>query len=158
MKLFLPYPVSANAYWAKRGYLDKKTRKPMALVYVTEEARAYRSLVGWTAKEAGWRTPTDRLIEIGSIILVPPATRMRRDAYSKQLVEIKNSQVLDLDNALKVTFDALNGIVYEDDAQIKRIRGPIEYGEPQGKGALVIEIEEFIPPPAPIFAAAEASA
>jgi len=150
IRLVLPYPVSANRYWATMAYFDRETRKPMARTYVTEEAKAYKLEVAWLAKAAGFKAPTTRPIEVGRITLFAPATRLRRDKFMK-LVEVKNSVVLNLDNCLKVTFDALNGVVYVDDKQLKRIRGPIEYAEPSGRGGLVIEIGEFIPPPPPLF-------
>lgn len=147
-RLILPYPVSANRYW--RSFVPKGWTR--AVVHLSDEAKQYKKAVGWIAKAAGFREPTEKPIEIGAITLVPPATRKRRDPKTKLLVERKNSAALNLDNALKVTIDALNEIVYVDDEQIKRIRGPIEYAEPQGQGALIIDIEEFIPPPAPLFA------
>ena len=154
VKLVLPYPVSANRYW--RSFVPKGWTR--AVVHLSDDAKAYKNAVGWIAKQAGFKSPTDKPIEIGKIILVPPATRMRKAAGSDELVEVKNGTVLNLDNALKVTIDALNEIVYVDDEQIKRIRGPIEYGEPQGKGALIIEIEEFVPPAAPLFVELPATA
>ena len=52
---------------------------------------------------------------------------------------------MNLDNCLKVTFDALNGVVYRDDRQIKRIRN-VEYAEPDGVGGLIVEVAEFVLP------------
>lgn len=147
MKLTLPYPISANRYWIS-FYAPKIKR---VCVGPTTEAKNYKREVHWIAQEAGLRDPSTRLIEIGAITLIPPATRLRRDSHGVQQ-EVKNGTALDLDNCLKVTFDALKGIAYVDDAQIKRIRGPIEYGDPEGKGGLVIEIDEFIPPAPPLFA------
>jgi crossover junction endodeoxyribonuclease RusA len=158
MKLVLPYPVSANRYWRSFAVRRKGQNHYSAIVAVSDEALAYKSLVGWTARAAGLKEPSTKPVEIGSILLVPPATRERKDPRSGVMVEVKNGVVINIDNALKVTFDALNGVAYVDDAQIKRIKGPIEYGEPQGKGGLIIEIYEFIPPPAPIFAAIEEAA
>ncbi len=50
--------------------------------------------------------------------------------------------VIDLDNALKVTLDALQGIAYANDKQVRRIAA--EYaGEPEQGGGLTVEIEEL---------------
>lgn len=151
VRLVLPYPVSANRYWrstAVHGHVQ---------VYVSTEGKAYKRDVAWIAKAAGIRAPTERPIEIGRIVITPPATRVRRDRFLVEQV-VKNGSRIDLDNGLKITFDALKEIVYVDDAQIERIRGPIEYGPFEGAGSLVIEIGEFVPPPAPLFAATEEAA
>jgi crossover junction endodeoxyribonuclease RusA len=141
MKLVLPYPVSANRYWRTFAYLDRETKKPRAVTTPSEEARAYKSLCGWLAKEAGFRKPAEHPIEIVSIKLCP---RMNKDGSA-------SGTVLDLGNCWKVVEDALQGIVYVNDKQIKRIRN-VEYGEPTEKGAIEIEIAEFVPSPAPLFA------
>lgn len=99
MKLVLPYPVSANRYW--RTVVAKKQLR--ALTFVSDEAKRYKAECGWRAKEAGFRVPIAGAVEL-RIRLVP-----------------KNRVCMDLDNALKVTIDALKGIVYADDAQVYRI-------------------------------------
>jgi crossover junction endodeoxyribonuclease RusA len=148
IRLVLPYPVSANRYWATTA------RGGRAITYVTKEATAYRSEVGWIAKQAGCRVTTHP-IEIVSVTLVPPAVRLRRDKFMA-MVEVKNSVALNLDNCLKVTLDALNGVVYEDDRQIRRLSN-VEYGKPDGHGALIVEIREFVPKAPPLFADAVAA-
>ena len=54
-----------------------------------------------------------------------PATRAAR----KKITSIYRTAVPDLDNCIKLVFDALNGIVYKDDSQIavvcaQKIFGP----------------------------------
>lgn len=98
MKLILPYPVSANRYW--RTIVAKKQQR--AITFVSDEAKAYKEECGWRARAAGWK-PIGGLVEL-RLVLVP-----------------KNGICMDLDNALKVVIDALNGIVYGDDAQVYRI-------------------------------------
>lgn len=145
MKLVLPYPVSANRYWRSFAYLDKATRKPRSVTVPSDEARAYKEAVGWIAKAAGFREPTTKPIEIAGITLCP---RTSKDGSA-------SATVLDLGNCWKVVEDALQGIVYVNDKQIKRIRN-FEYGAPTPEGALVIEIFEFVPKPIGLFAAAAA--
>lgn len=48
---------------------------------------------------------------------------------------------MDLDNALKVTIDAMNGVAYEDDKKIRRIVA--ERGAPVQGGALTVEILRY---------------
>jgi crossover junction endodeoxyribonuclease RusA len=49
--------------------------------------------------------------------------------------------VMDLDNALKVTLDALQGIAYENDKQIRKISA--EYGVPRVGGGLIVQVVEL---------------
>jgi Holliday junction resolvase RusA-like endonuclease len=144
MKLVLPYPISSNRYWVTFPYLDKVTRKPKAVTVPSGEAKAYKAEVVYRAKVAGFKEPTTRPIEISSITLCP---RMNKDGSA-------SGTVLDLGNCWKVVEDALQNVVYVNDKQIKRIR-LVEYGEPTKEGALVIEIVEYVPKAAPLFAEAQ---
>lgn len=139
MKLILPYPVSANRYWVTFPYLDRVTRKPKAVTVPSAEAKSYKSEVGWIAKAAGFREPTTKPVTL-TFWLRP---KMNKDGSA-------NGTVLDLGNALKVAEDALQGIVYVNDKQVKAIR--MGYGAPADGGALVVVIEEFAPAPAGLFA------
>lgn len=143
MKLTLPYPVSANRYWVTFPYIDRETRKPKAVTVPSAEAKAYKQEVGWRAKAAGFKEPTSKPIEIVSIALCP---RMNKDGSA-------SATVLDLGNCWKVVEDALQGVVYVNDKQIKRI-GSVEYGPAHENGALIIEVKEFVPAPAALFEAA----
>ena len=130
MKLILPYPVSANRYW--RTVVAQRRdgpKKPRALTFVSEEAKAYKAECGWRAKAAGCRVPAQGAVEL-RITLIP-----------------KNRVCMDLDNALKVTIDALKGIVYADDAQVYRIVA--ERRDPDPAGArLEVEILPLVMPTA----------
>lgn len=121
MKIALPYPVSANRYWRSFAYRAKGTGKPRAVTVVSDEAKAYKREAGWRAKLAGCRTPLAGALEL-RITLVP-----------------KNRVCMDLDNALKVTLDALKGIAYADDDQVWKITAC--RAEPDGDDArLEVEI------------------
>jgi len=107
------------------------------IVVVSDEAKAYKSEVGRIAKASGLRSPFSGLVEM-RIRLVP-----------------KNRICIDLDNALKVTLDALKGIGYGDDAQVHRIVA--DRAEPDGKGArLEVEILAMEPSAPPLFEEAHA--
>lgn len=122
MKLVLPYPVSANRYW--RTIVAKKQQR--AITFVSEEAKAYKEECGWRAKAAGFK-PASGLVEL-RVRLVP-----------------KNRVCMDLDNALKVTIDALAGIVYADDAQVYRIVAERADADPAG-ARLEVEVVEYVMP------------
>jgi len=128
IRLTLPYPPSMNRMWAT--HVPKGWTR--AVTYLTKEAKAYKHEVGWIAKQAGFRAPTTQPIRL-ALTLIP-----------------KNGVVMDLSNCLKVAEDALQGVAYVNDRQVKHIT--LDYGEPDGKGALVVEIDEFIPPAPPLFA------
>lgn len=143
-RLELPYPISSNRYWRSFAYIDRVTKKPRSVTAPSDEAKAYKEHVGWIAKAAGFKTPTTKLIEITSIQLCP---RTNKDGSA-------SGTVLDLGNCWKVVEDALQGIVYVNDRQIKRIRN-VEYGPPSSEGGLIIEIAEFAHTAAPLFAEPE---
>lgn len=129
MKLILPYPVSANRYWRTFAYKAKATGKAAAVTVVSDEAKTFKAECGWRAKEAGIRTPLGGPIDI-RVRLVP-----------------KNLVCMDLDNCLKVTLDALKGIVFEDDSQVYRILA--ERGDPDPAGSrLEVEVLPLVMPTA----------
>lgn len=113
--LQLPYPVSANRYWRSFGYNPRDGGKAKAVTFLSDEAKAYKEEVGWLAKAAGVRVPFTCHVEM-RVRLVP-----------------KDKVCMDLDNALKVTVDALKGIVYADDDQIMKITAERVPADPTGK-------------------------
>jgi crossover junction endodeoxyribonuclease RusA len=130
--LTLPYPVSANRYW--RTVVNKKTLR--AMTFVSEEAKSFKSEVGWTAKAQGLRTPLKGPVEL-VVKLIP-----------------KNGVCMDLDNALKVTIDALKGIAYVDDSQVRRIDA--ERCEPDGQTSrMEVTINERTVEGLPLFSLSE---
>ena len=116
MRLELPYPVSANRYW----------RTTKGRVYVSKEAEAYKAQAAWIARAAGMK-PATGPVSLG-VTLIP-----------------KNGITMDLDNALKVTLDALKGIAYVDDKQVVKIVA--ERVKPDGIGGLAIELNTFLTVP-----------
>lgn len=88
IRLTLPPPISANRYW--RTFRNRTV--------VSAEAKTYKTAVGWIAR-AAVDEPITQPITI-TLHWFRPAKRG------------------DVDNAIKVTLDALNGIVYADDSQV----------------------------------------
>lgn len=95
MTLTLPYPPSANRYWRSfRGRIVK-----------SKEARDYQRAVGCLANvDAPSGFPT----------LLTGAVGLQLNFYRPQ-------RRGDLDNRIKVLVDALQGIVYIDDAQVSEL-------------------------------------
>ncbi|MRI41704.1 RusA family crossover junction endodeoxyribonuclease [Stenotrophomonas sp. MH181796] len=138
INLTLPYPISANRYWAVR--VIPRRPKPLAITYVTEEAKAYKAAVGHLAKVAGIRVPS--IGRVGLHIKLFPhrpqdwVKRARKDPHTWD----DTVQCMDLGNCEKVLSDALNGIAWVDDKQIRRTL--LERMEPDEKGArLEVAIE-----------------
>lgn len=91
MTITLPMPVSANRYW----------RTFRGRMVVSAEAKAYKEQAGWLARAAGAELLT------GDVSLT---VRVYRPAKRG-----------DLDNAIKILIDSMQGILYENDSQIVRI-------------------------------------
>lgn len=139
IRLLLPYPVSANRYWASR--VVKVHGKSMPITYVTAEAKAYKSQVGWMAKAAGIRTPMAGRVHV-EIYLYPKrpldyAKRMKKnpDGWDDDV------QCIDLDNARKVLYDALKGIAFDDDKWIFSDGGARM--EPDGEARVEVVIRKI---------------
>jgi crossover junction endodeoxyribonuclease RusA len=116
IELRLSYPVSANRYW--RNFRGRMVR--------SSEATAYRRHVTQVADQLG-------------IIPMPGPVRLEVELLPKiTLSGAASAVVLDLDNCLKVVGDALQGIAYQNDKQIKSIRA--DYGEPVKDGGLRVKI------------------
>lgn len=119
-KVRLPYPISANRYW--------RTFRNMTVV--SKEAQAYKQEVAQRALAAGMAR-SGRMCAL-EVVLHPKLTKKREASLV----------CLDLDNCLKVTLDALKGVAYIDDKQVRRIAA--SYGEPVEGGALTVEVMELI--------------
>jgi crossover junction endodeoxyribonuclease RusA len=137
--LSLPYPISANRYWATRVISVKGRQMPV--VYVTSDAKAFKEQVGWACKAAGIRKPLAGRVAI-SVQLYPHrpqdwATRQRKHGAAWD----DTVMCLDIDNANKVLLDALKGVAIEDDKWVRRLTS--ERMEPDEKGArVVLRIEQ----------------
>ena len=118
MKLVLPYPVSANRYW--RTVVNRKTGR--AMTFVSKEAESYKEAARLKALLAGIRKPLAGAVEL-RFRLVP-----------------KNGICMDLDNALKVSIDALKGIAFADDSLVYRVLAEKCDPDPVGGARLEVEI------------------
>ena len=116
--LRLAYPVSANRYW--RTFRGRTIR--------SSEADAYKASARVVAERFG-------VVEIQgpvsvSIALLPKLTKRGLASLAR----------MDLDNCIKVTLDALNGIAYFDDAQVVNLSARI--GPAVEGGGLEVCVEE----------------
>lgn len=116
MKLFLPYPVSTNRYW----------RKFRNMIVVSAEAKAYKQHAAIVAVMAGVKVSAE---PVHAIIVLHP--RRNKDGTASKTI-------VDIDNCIKVIFDSLNGVVWVDDKQVKKLW--VSYGEPLEAGGLSLEL------------------
>jgi len=116
MIVTLPYPPSANRY----------LRHTVRGTYRTSEANDYRTRAQWLAKAAGFKAAAGAVV-VG-VTLHPKTTAKGQP----------RATVLDLDNCLKVAIDAMQGVAFENDKQVKQIS--IAYGAPLPNGGLTLEI------------------
>lgn len=116
MLVTLPYPPSANRY----------LRHTARGTYRTSEANAYRTQAQRLAKAACFK-PLAGPVAVG--VTLHPKTTVKGHA---------SSTVLDLDNCLKVAMDAMQGVAFENDKQVKQIS--MAYGCPMPDGGLTLEV------------------
>jgi crossover junction endodeoxyribonuclease RusA len=141
IELVLPYPISANRYWASRTITPKGGGRPMAITYVTPEAKQYREQVGWIARGAGVRVPLRGRIRLHAELY--PHRPQDWERRMRKLGETWDDSVqcIDLGNCEKVMSDALQGVVFADDCMYRRI--VLDRMEPDAHGArLVVRIEQ----------------
>lgn len=136
IQLTLPYPVSANRYWATRVVKSKATGRYMAMTYITPEAREYQRQVAKIAAAAGLTKPLDARVAM-HLQLYPhrPQDWQTRQRKLGALWD-DSVQCIDLGNAEKVLTDALQGVVVTDDRWFWRFTK--ERMEPDAAGERVV--------------------
>lgn len=137
IQLVLPYPISANRYWATRT-VAPKGKKPMAITYVTPEAKAFKEQVQLVARAAGVRSPIPGRYDM-HVRLYPHRPQDWQARQRKLGAAWDDSvQCIDLGNAEKVVSDALKDVVMADDKWARRIL--LERMEPDGEARVVVTI------------------
>lgn len=131
----LPYPVSANRYWASR-IVTPRGGKPFVSTYVTAEAKQYKESVAWLIKARGIRNPMPGRVQL-DILMYPH----RPLDFKKRMRDLGDDwdttvQRIDADNCIKVVADSLKDLAFGDDKCISRVT--CEVMEPDGREACVI--------------------
>ena len=114
--LQLPYPVSLNRLY--RVYKGK--------MVPSQEATRWGNEVRYIASRMKPKLTYD---DVNMVVEIKPKLTIKGEA-SKQLI--------DIDAPLKKLFDSLEGVVYANDKQIKRLY--IYYGDPIENGGLLVTI------------------
>lgn len=131
----LPYPVSANRYWASRT-VKPKHGPSFTTTYLTAEAKAYKAEVELLLRAAGVRDVIKGrvCIDIALYAKRPLDWQKRQRQHG---AEWDNTvQRIDLDNARKCVYDSLKTLAFEDDFWVWKDSG--EVGEPDANGARVV--------------------
>ncbi len=102
-------------------------------MFTDARTRAYKHAVGTLAKAAlaGAVLVGPVEMRVAAIYAVPPSwTKKRREAALNEAVRPVSRP--DIDNIAKGVMDALNGIAYDDDAQVVQLTVSKRYGEHEG--------------------------
>lgn len=134
--LTLPYPVSANRYW--RTYMPKGFAAPVTTL--SSDAKAYKAEVKRRAIDAGVCSPIAGRVSVTVQLYPHRPLDFRKRMRDHGAAWDDTVQCLDLDNAQKVLFDSIKGVVIDDDKWIRRIVS--ERMEPDdGEARVVIMVE-----------------
>lgn len=124
--LMLPYPISVNRYW--KNFRGRTIR--------SVEAMAYKEQVAEIASESGMcMHPGCVRVDM---LLHPALPKDWEKRQRKDKMWLLSVRRIDLDNAMKVAIDALQGIAYENDRQITGLS--IGLGHAVQDGALSVRI------------------
>jgi crossover junction endodeoxyribonuclease RusA len=137
--LTLPYPPSANRYWATRVVSIKG--RPMPLVYVTADAKDFKVAVAKACSAAGVVQPL-----LGRVAIHVQLYPHRPLDHAKRMRQLGPAwddgvQCLDLDNANKVLLDSLKGVAIEDDKWVRLLSS--ERMEPDGEARVVVRVNRL---------------
>lgn len=139
--LTLPYPISANRYWATRIIKLRGATKPTAMTYVTKEAQAFKDYVQKLARAQGVTNPFNGRVAISYTLHPHCPLDAHRRAKRDPLGWEDTVQCIDLDNAQKVLLDSLKGVVIDDDKWVREISA--KRGTPVEGGKLVVTISQI---------------
>ena len=110
----LPYPISTNRLWRHRGNVT----------YLSAEGKQWKRDAFLSAKAQGAAK-----IEGDVCVLLILHPRANKNGSASKAV-------LDLGNAEKCTIDAMQGVLFDDDKQIKMMM--MHYGEPKEGGGVTL--------------------
>jgi crossover junction endodeoxyribonuclease RusA len=141
--LTLPYPISANRYWASRIMTPKGTKRPMSMTYVTPEARDYKADVALRAKLAGVRTPI-----LGRVAVEIKLFPHRPLDYKKRMRDLGDAwddtvMCIDLGNCEKVLNDSLKDVVFGDDKWLHDIH-LIRMEPDDGDARVIVTVRPYV--------------
>lgn len=115
--LVLPYPISTNRYW--RTFTPKGSKR--AHTVLSQEAKDYKKAVENIALAAGIGSPIGGRVGVQYVLVPKRPLDWQKRAKKDPEGWGDTVQCIDLDNAMKVIIDSLNGIAFEDDKWVRTI-------------------------------------
>jgi len=131
--------------WSRAGHRIAKSGKRLYVqTYTPPPMRAYQESIRKVAREAmGDRPPLEGALSVSLRFRLPiPKSETKRRREAMAAGEIAHTTKPDKDNLTKAVYDALNAIVWIDDAQIARGFQTKVYAEKPG---IDIRVEAFDP-------------
>ena len=131
-RIIMPYPISANRYWISfyAKHLGRVVTGP------TKEATAYKRTIALAVEQAGIFEPIPGRVHV-HLQLYPERPQNHKSRKRKDPLNWDDDvRCIDLDNARKVVYDALKGVLFEDDKWVWR--DSAERMEPDEDGARVV--------------------
>lgn len=135
LTITLPYPISANRYWhpVRIG--------PRITIVPTKEAKTYKADVASICRAHGIRPIAGRVnVHIDLYPQRPQDWQKRMRLHGAAWDD--TVRCLDVDNARKVVYDALNGVAFEDDGRIWSDSATRR--EPDGEARVVVTITPVV--------------
>jgi crossover junction endodeoxyribonuclease RusA len=130
--VILPPAVSANVYWRTRVV------KNIAMTYVSSEAKAFKAEVARRLHAVGCRKPIIGRVAVEMKLYPHRPLDWQKRAQKLGATWDDGVRSIDLDNAIKVTLDAMKGIAFDDDVWVRRINA--QRMEPDGEARVVVTI------------------
>jgi crossover junction endodeoxyribonuclease RusA len=136
--IVIPVPVSANVYWRTRVAGNR------AITYVSSEAKAFKEEIAMRLRIAGVVKPIEGRVMVRLDLY--PHRPLDWEKRVKKMGEGWDDTVrcIDLDNAVKVTLDAMKGIAFLDDVWVRQIIA--QRMEPDGRARAVVTISQWEKP------------
>lgn len=135
IKLTLPYPLSANKYWRPVVVKGHSTMVP------TKEAKAYREAIGWVAQQAGVRRPFEGRVKVDVLLYPQRPQDWAKRVRDNPLAWDDDVRCIDLDNARKVLYDSLKGVVFVDDKWV--FEDSARRMEPDGEARVIVTVSRI---------------
>lgn len=128
--LMLPYPPSTNRYW--RTFRGRMVRSKVAV--------EYKETIQKLAIEDGFQMRAG-CVSVDMLLhpVLPKDWEKRQKKDADWLLSVRR---IDIDNAMKVALDALQGIAYENDRQVTRLS--IALGHAVVDGGLSVKVNSDI--------------
>lgn len=137
MNITLPYPISANRYWS--NYVLPGSKR--AMQGPSSEAKRYKRAVAQIAMAQGMRMLAAPYLELTMTLHPPSPQDAAKRARTQGPWWHLGVRCLDIDNCVKVTLDALQGVAYENDKQVVALL--VQRGLPVEGGALQVEVKRI---------------